>query len=328
MKKILQFAKRKTKKNFLRKMFLGAAGLLLPFSTSACSDQGDIRYQPLDFAETTEGFPAPKNWRELYPHGSAGKLEGTIVVISIFASDLNGIWDMNDHDDRTKQDLIYRNLKIACDYLTTESARYAKDVTFVWDWKDHPELYYEVGIDAALAKLQTDFESIEPLTWETIEKNIDSEDIRRTFGADSMIYMVYIDSPADNKAHNLSGRFRDNMSYPYEVSYIQTIFRNKKTPPAVYAHEMLHAFGAPDLYLPDNTDDYPFDYDITTEYAREINDNNLNDIMRITWNVDTHKYEYNKISPQITDITAYYVGLTDESETVKKWGFAPSQHDE
>ncbi|MBQ3906180.1 MAG: hypothetical protein II743_05360, partial [Lachnospiraceae bacterium] len=40
-----------------------------------------------------DGYPAPENWRELYPHGSAGKLEGTIAVISIFAEDAYGGWD-------------------------------------------------------------------------------------------------------------------------------------------------------------------------------------------------------------------------------------------
>ena len=35
---------------------------------------------------------------------------------------------------------------------------------------------------------------------------------------------------------------------------------------------------------------------------------------------------YDSVKNEITDITAYYVGLTDYSETVQEWGFEPSQH--
>ena len=48
--------------------------------------------------------------------------------------------------------------------------------------------------------------------------------------------------------------------------------------------------------------------------------------MRITWDPLTYEYVSDAILQDITDITAYYVGLTEESETVTKWGFEPSQH--
>ena len=89
---------------------------------------------------------------------------------------------------------------------------------------------------------------------------------------------------------------------------------------------MLHTFGAPDIYWTDIYTNYRLEYGITKDYVKQINKNGLNDIMRITWDPKTGKYLYHSIAQEITDITAYYVGLTDESETVKKWGFEPSQH--
>ena len=48
--------------------------------------------------------------------------------------------------------------------------------------------------------------------------------------------------------------------------------------------------------------------------------------MRINDDPETGLYVYDSIPNEVTDITAYYAGLTDYSETVNEWGFAPSQH--
>ena len=274
-----------------------------------------------------ESYPAPENWRELYPHGSAEKLDGTIAVISIFANDLYCKWDYEDREDRNTYSRVYNNLKIACDYLTTESAKYDKTVTFLWDWLEHTELYYEIEVNTDLTQALTNYNVTDQMVWESIEANIDSENIRRTLGADSVIYMVYVDAPETNDGPCCTRNFYYGMPYPYEMVYLQMYNRHEKTPPAVFAHEMLHTFGAPDLYWTDIYANYRLEYGISKEYAQKAASENLNDIMRITWNIKTGKYQYYSISPEITDITAYYVGLIDESETVKKWGFEKSQHD-
>lgn len=279
------------------------------------------------YSHEPESYPAPENWRELYPHGSAGKLEGTIAVISLFASDPYNQWDCEDRNDRNTYSRVYNNLKIACDYLTTESAKYDKDVVFVWDWLEHPELYYEIEVTADLTQALTNYVVIDQLVWESIEKHVDSENVRHVLNADSVIYMVYVDSPKTNTGPSCTRNFYYGMSYPYEMVYLQMYSRGDKTPPSVFAHEMLHTFGAPDLYWTDIYANYRLEYGITKEFAQKAAANNLNDIMRITWDVNTGRYQYYSISPEITDITAYYVGLIDESETVTKWGFQRSQHD-
>ena len=274
-----------------------------------------------------ESYPAPENWRKLYPHGSAEKLDGTIVVISIFANDLYNKWDYEDREDRNTYSRAYNNLKIACNYLTEESAKYDKEVSFIWDWLTYPELYYEIEVNADLTQALTNYSVTDQLVWEGIEKNIDSENIRHTLNADSVIYMIYVDAPETNDGPCCTRNFYYGMPYPYEMVYLQMYNRHEKTPPAVFAHEMLHTFGAPDLYWTDIYANYRLEYGISKEYAQKAATDNLNDIMRITWNVKTGRYQYHSISPEITDITAYYVGLIDESETVTKWGFQKSQHD-
>ena len=83
---------------------------------------------------------------------------------------------------------------------------------------------------------------------------------------------------------------------------------------------MLHTFGAPDLYKADTTSGITQEY---VDYAANIG---LNDIMRTTYDASTGDYHYDSIVNDITDITAYYVGLTSQSDTVDEWGFGPSEH--
>ena len=274
-----------------------------------------------------EGYPAPEDWPERYPHGSAGRLEGTIAVVSIFADDQFGTWDATDQKNRARNSRAYYDLRLACDFLTTESAKYDKTVSFLWDWMEHSELYYEADLKAVnLANVLYDYGTIDQMIWTFIEQNVDSEGIRKRYQADSVIYMVYANSPADMNGPSCTRNFYLGMEYPYEICYIQMNQNDRETPPSVFAHEMLHTFGAPDIYWTDIYTNYRLEYGITKDYVKQINKNGLNDIMRITWDPKTGNYLYHSIAQEITDITAYYVGLTDESETVKKWGFEPSQH--
>ena len=98
------------------------------------------------------------------------------------------------------------------------------------------------------------------------------------------------------------------------------------TVPAVFAHEMLHTFGAPDLYWTDTYSVFELDYGITKEFTDYVKENELNDIMRITWDPQTGNYLTKTIAQHITEITAYYAGLINHSDIVEEWGFDPSDH--
>ena len=104
---------------------------------------------------------------------------------------------------------------------------------------------------------------------------------------------------------------------PYETIYLTMGYfdgQPQYVNPSTVAHEILHAFGASDLYQ--NTD---YLYNISQEYIDFINENELNDIMRCPETGDAGNYD--SINSEISDITAYYVGLADSSETVDQWGF-------
>ena len=64
--------------------------------------------------------------------------------------------------------------------------------------------------------------------------------------------MLYLNSPGDNDQPSCTRDFYAGMPYPYEICYIQMRNRRDVSVPAIFAHEMLHTFGAPDLYWTDS----------------------------------------------------------------------------
>ena len=75
--------------------------------------------------------------------------------------------------------------------------------------------------------------------------------------------------------------------------------RGRKNPPAVFAHEMLHCFGAYDLYETDSGSP------ITQKYVDHLMSNHPNDLMNHCFFSD-----YDLITNVFSNVDAYYVGLT------------------
>ena len=93
--------------------------------------------------------------------------------------------------------------------------------------------------------------------------------------------------------------------------------------PAAYAHEMLHTFGAPDLYVGENP---AANYNINDDFVSYCETYHPNEIMVTTYDVDTDEPHYDYISNELTEITAYYIGWTDTSREAEEFHLQESQH--
>ena len=152
----------------------------------------------------------------------------------------------------------------------------------------------------------------------SIDQNVQTAKILSDVGADQVIYMMYFNTPETNTITSTTFFCHDS-EFTYEICFMFMNCEGYLECPSHFAHEMLHTFGVPDLYT-------AVDYGITQEYVDYAANSGLNDIMRINDDPETGLYVYDSIPNEVTDITAYYAGLTDYSETVNEWGFAPSQH--
>ena len=294
------------------------------------SSQEGIGYLPSNEIDNKidaiDGYHAPKNWQQLYPNGSAGELSGTIAVVSIFV-DVNGQnWDFDDEEDYEAYSMAYYDLKYATEFLEAESAYYGKEVSFIWDWMNINRLYYTATLNITFDDILAVGDVLDDALWDYIDNNVNSEGIRQVLGADSVIYMAFINSPRDNTQPSCTRNFYNGMPYPYEICYMYMYDTQNLEVPAVFAHEMLHTFGAPDLYWTDSYSVFRMEYGLTKEFADYVKSNELNDIMRITWDPNTGTSLPTTIAQHITEITAYYIGLIDHSDLVDEWGFDPSEH--
>ena len=87
-----------------------------------------------------------------------------------------------------------------------------------------------------------------------------------------------------------------------------------KVAPFAYAHEILHLFGAPDLYTAGDL--------ITQEYTDHIKAARYPDIMS-SW------YDDMTIDQCVlSEVDAYYVGILDHADDVEKYGLGKSSHEE
>ncbi len=135
--------------------------------------------------------------------------------------------------------------------------------------------------------------------------------------------MFLINSPESNELTSCTTTWSEDNDYPYEMCFMFMHTDGEEEMPASFAHEILHTFGAPDLYMADEDGN---NFGITQEYVDALEVSNSNDIMFTTYDAITQEPHYDKITNEFTEIDAYYVGLCDSSEVVEDWGFDPSQH--
>lgn len=234
--------------------------------------------------------------------GSVKYLDGKTVLVSIFVDDLSASWN------KRERRLVANNLKLAVDYLVEQGEKYNKKVELIYDTNDFPDLEYIFSYDEAFDKSWlADGEIVQKIKFhksldDYIKKYIDSAAILKKFNADSIGYIFFIDGET-NRA----------ITYPYYVDYngeyyaetsIIPIRWDKATnvEPATYAHEIIHMFGVPDLYMTSKEDG------VTKDFVKYVNDAYENDIML----GDFTDYKNNlKITAQITDVTAYFLGWKD-----------------
>ena len=259
-----------------------------------------------------------------YPYdenlGTVKELSGDIAVVSIFVKDKTTSWNFNSASDQKLYQTVYSNLSIAVDYLEKNSKSYGKTVNFIYDWEKYPELTYDLDINVDYRDIDRDYNRFDNTAFRAIEENVPTESILKDLNTDQILYMMFFNTPSSNTITSCTRNYYQGMVRPYEICYMFMNCNGDTDCPSNFAHEMLHSFGAPDLYMAE-------DYNITQEYVRYAEQIELNDIMRINHDLNIGDYVYDRITNEITDITAYYAGLTDYSETVDQWGFAKSQHD-
>ena len=249
-------------------------------------------------------------------HGTAKRIEGRTVLVAIYANDKTTSWNFNKQADINQRLRNRFNMNIAQTWLTEQTKRWKSNPGgFVWDWRSNGDLYYEHTFSEDIIKTGG-YSAIK----EFIHKNIPIQDLLTKYEADNIIFCVYLNAPNSNKYRSWSYPCLYNEvaanQYEPEMCVFVPYGRGKENTPAVFAHEMLHCFGAYDLYETDSSSP------ITQKYVNYLMSHHPNDLMNQCYFSD-----YDLITNKFSDVDAYYTGLISTCSDVKNWGLGKSTFD-
>ena len=257
------------------------------------------------------GDSVPENYQSPYDgaQGSAGSLSGRTLIVSIFTDDAGTSWDWDLSEDN---EMIYDtldNLRISTDYLSEQAANFGASAEFIYDWEMNPDICIKAEFDESLV---TEFGDMYDVQKNWIDNNVDTQALRNKYLADNVIYLFFFNTDFSNQVNPWYLGYSCSPDYYVEFCNIYVRFDDiYVTKPTSYAHEMMHCFGAHDLY-------YAHEF-IPQKYVDHLGKICSNDIMYTV-------YDSKDISNEFTELDAYYVGILDECDEVGKWGLALSEH--
>ena len=301
-----------------------AAGLLLWTLTgcavipaSSVSTVGVGETDPQAGQTQSEAEPqAPRQSFQLDPdHGSAVRMEGTTLLLSIFASDRDTAWDFESEQDQKVIQTTLNNLEVASAYLSEQAQQYGKELTFLYDWREAEDLVFTAEFDESMVRSDTGKANLQ-IEW--LCNYINFSALAEKYQADSVLFLFFFNTDTSSITDGANSELRSwCMPHRHENEcllelcniYVNSYLRAMS--PADYAHEILHAFGAKDLYFADEG--------ITQEYVNSLHFSK--DIMYST------NRNSDRITSEFSDLDAYYVGIAPRPAVADKWGLGPSEFD-
>lgn len=245
--------------------------------------------------------------------GSGKKLDGNIVVISIFADDKNSNWG----EDRIHpySQTILNYMQIATKWIYKNVRSYGVSPNFIFDFFRNGGIYYRTKFDIDL----TSETGRDNAVWNYIDTKIDLDWIKKTYKTDNFFFIVYVNTEAHNSVASTTRRFYPNMLFPYEIIYMNRYRDFVESSPSIFAHEILHVFGARDLFYADNRNGFSSEF---IDFCRIFHSN---DIMFTISDKKHGGIRYEKITNELSDLDAYYLNLIDSCDEIEEYNLPKNE---
>ena len=243
--------------------------------------------------------------------GSASSPEGTTLIISIFANELNTSWDFETEEDRATRALMLDHMESATTWLTQQIGTYGVESQFIYDWEAYPDLCFSYDFGQLILVRPDGGGYWKQETY--ILENIPTETLKDKYQAQNVIYMFYFNTDETNTVNSWTLSDRQ-----IEESEIINVFVRDNLSDSFYympasslAHEIMHCFGAHDLYYASDA--------IPQAYVDHCGATDSMDIM--------YTISLGSTIPQLfTRLDAYYLGLVDSCDEVDAWGLGKSTY--
>lgn len=253
----------------------------------------------------------PREW----DHGSCKNIADRTVIVSIFLSDRTYSWDEDDENDNSQMQRELDSLAAATDWIGSQVEEYDISTDFVYDWNENPELKLVLSSDKDICNSED-----EHLIWGIIEDNLDSNYLLEKYDADNILYMIVQNVPKNWDLDSFTWIYEED-EYPYEFTVMYQYRKGARVGAASYAHEILHAFGAHDLYIADEGETYV----VTEQYLEHLRASGSMDIMFTVHDANGKSTGMN-ILGKFTPLDAYYVGIGEEPSEVEEYGLDKSEY--
>jgi hypothetical protein len=263
-------------------------------------------------------IPAP------YQLGSAGYIDQPTVIVSIFADNADCQWDFTSREDQQLQQNVHDRMAIGISWLEESILDWGLSANFIYDWEENPDLLMHASFpQQPLTRDRAYYDSVN--AW--VKENVPTAQLKTEYAAGNIIYAFFFRTPWNFQSFTNHTTFAgDLIRNPAGLNEIMTFFscfRGHEEMPGVYAHEILHCFGAPDLYDEAAEETYGLTAEIRDAAQAEFPE----DIMLGDgFDPETGEPVFDDVPTEITELTAYYVGLTDECDFQMQHDLAESQY--
>ena len=278
-------------------------GLLILFMVSALlcglmyAGPGNAR------AEVVPERISESEWKKL-PTGSAGVLEGRSVLISIFVNDKVSNWTKKAKKEAN------RKVRSAASYILRQAKKYGKNVSLVADTEKYKDISYSFRVNNKVSDSIRSQDKLYQKVMKYVRKNIDINGLRSRYNTDSIGFLFHLNKSGTSST--LVHYAEEGTEFFYECATLFSKYGKQAEGASTYAHEILHLFGARDLYERSLADG------ITASLVRHIEKKFPKEIMYSTYDRKGRMLKY-KITNDISRVTAYFLGWKDSVPEVKKY---------
>ena len=250
------------------------------------------------------------------PRGSCNSINGTTVIVTIFVDDPYHRWDWQTHpEDATSYFRIHRRMETAVNWLKTQTARYNAHAVIYWDWNELPYLYNWYTSRNNIRDHKYTYDELQKY----ITDNIPLQSIKEYYRADNVLFLALYNQDITDTSRGVSFAL-DFWKYAsgdqaYEILWIMDEDNGLAVSAAGLAHEIMHCFGAVDLYEGSEF--------TTAAYLKHLKASRSKDIM---YSIDYRTPDH--IGETFSELDAYYMGLCSYSADREKFGLRHSSFDQ
>lgn len=295
----------------MKLMYKRLAALLLAVALlCGCSARVTVQTVPVEppraeTPATPTPAPTPSFTDEQKTYGSAALLSEPTVLVNVFLNDAahGQTWDA---ESRTT---AVQYAQLAVDWITAQAESYGVTPELICDRS-------EDGTDATLTRSyllqsairggESSNESADFLDeMDALCESLAADSRLAAYGAKHIGFLFYL--PISGTSFTMAHYADDGENFYYEYSCLyktDAYTDGEDESPATYAHEILHLFGAPDLYE-GSSDPY-----VDAALSAYVEQTYPDDIMLSTYE-DDGSSRYDAVTKEISPLTAYCLGLAD-----------------